>query len=145
MRTPSPAPRFPVLPALRGRVFNSTMTISRLSLQRAALVVLVLALAGAAWAQSSKKGEVKERTVAGTVVDASGNPVPRAIVQLKNLRTQQIRSFIAQDKGDFFFNGLNPDIDYEVRAEAVGSSSPTRTLSSYDSRKQFTVVLKLTK
>jgi hypothetical protein len=121
------------------------MNLSKRPLRHVALAFLMLALAGAAWAQSAKKGEPKERTVEGTVVDASGKPVPRAIVQLKNLRTQQIRSFIAQDKGDFFFNGLNPDIDYEVKAEADGSSSPTRTLSSYDGRKQFTVVLKLTK
>lgn len=128
------------------------MTISK-SVFRArwwAAGILVLALTGAAaggaFAQSTKKNsEPKERTVQGTVTDASGAPVPRAIVQLKNTRTQQIRSFIAQDKGDFFFNGLNPDIDYEIRAEANGASSPTRTLSSYDGRKQFTVNLKLSK
>jgi hypothetical protein len=81
--------------------------------------------------------------VEGTVIDGTGKPVPRAIVQLKNVRTAQIRSFIAQDKGDFFFNGLSPDVDYEIRAEADGNSSQTKTLSSYDGRKQFTVTLKL--
>ena len=96
-------------------------------------------------AQSGKKGEAKERTVEGTVIDAAGKPVPRAIVQLKNVRTAQIRSFIAQDKGEFFFSGLNPDIDYEVRAESDGNSSQTKTLSSYDSRARFIVVLKLSK
>ncbi len=104
---------------------------------------LLLALVGSAFAQ--KKGEPKERTVDGVVLNAAGTPVPRAIVQLKNVRTQQIRSFIAQDKGDFFFSGLNPDIDYEIRAEADGASSPTKTLSSYDGRKAFTVTLKLSK
>jgi hypothetical protein len=115
-----------------------------------AVGILVLILTGAAaagaYAQSAKKNaQPKERTVQGTVTDASGNPVPRAIVQLKNTRTQQIRSFIAQDKGDFFFNGLNPDIDYEIRAEANGTSSATKTLSSYDGRKEFTIILKLNK
>ncbi len=113
--------------------------------QRAAVAILLLALAGAAFSQSGKKGEIKERTVEGVVLDADGKPVPSAIVQLKNVRTSQIRSFIAQAKGDFFFSGLNPDIDYEIRAEANGSSSPTKTLSSYDGRKQFIVTLKLTK
>jgi hypothetical protein len=118
---------------------------SRRAFQRLSIAVLMLALAGAAFPQSGKKGEAKERTVEGTVVDSAGKAVPRAIVQLKNVRTQQIRSFIAQDKGDFFFNGLNPDIDYEVRAEADGASSATKTLSSYDGRKAFIVTLKLTK
>jgi hypothetical protein len=123
------------------------MTIgnSRRAFQRLSIGVLMLALAGAAFPQSGKKGEAKERTVEGTVIDSAGKAVPRAIVQLKNVRTQQIRSFIAQDKGDFFFNGLNPDIDYEVRAEADGASSPTKTLSSYDGRKAFIVTLKLAK
>jgi hypothetical protein len=113
--------------------------------QRVALAVLMLALVGAAFSQSTKKGEPKERTVDGIVVDGSGKPVPRAIVQLKNVRTAQIRSFIAQDKGDFFFSGLNPDVDYEIRAELDGNSSPTKTLSSYDGRKAFTITLKLAK
>jgi hypothetical protein len=118
---------------------------SRRAFQRLSIAVLMLALTGAAFPQAGKKGEAKERTVEGTVVDSAGKAVPRAIVQLKNVRTQQIRSFIAQDKGDFFFNGLNPDIDYEVRAEADGASSATKTLSSYDGRKAFIVTLKLTK
>jgi Carboxypeptidase regulatory-like domain len=122
------------------------MNFTRIGLARIASVMLLLALTGIASPQSGKKdGESKERTVQGFVIDASGKPVPHAIVQLKNTRTQQIRSFIAQDKGDFFFNGLNPDVDYEVRAEADGNSSATRTLSSYDGRKQFIVTLKLNK
>lgn len=108
-------------------------------------LAFLLALTGVLLAQSGKKGEAKERTVEGTVVDASGKPVPGAIIQLKNTRTQQIRSFIAQEKGEFFFSGLNTDIDYEIRAEAEGNSSPAKTLSSYDGRKAFTVVLKLAK
>jgi hypothetical protein len=122
------------------------MKITRIAFQRLAFGLFMLVLAGHAFPQSSKKGaDTKERTVQGFVIDASGKPVPRAIVQLKNTRTQQIRSFIAQDKGDFFFNGLNPDVDYEVRAELDGLSSPTRTLSSYDGRKEFIVTLKLAK
>jgi hypothetical protein len=120
---------------------NSLLVSSR----RVAAMLMILALTGSAFGQPGKKNEVKERTVAGTVVDAGGNAVRGAIVQLKNVRTAQIRSFIAQEKGDFFFSGLNPDIDYEVRAEAEGISSATKTLSSYDGRKQFSVTLKLSK
>lgn len=120
------------------------MTLFKGAFQRAAFAILTLALAGNALPQS-KKGEIKERSVEGIVVDGGGKPVPRAVVQLKNVRTAQIRSYIAQEKGDFTFNGLNPDIDYEIRAELDGNASPTKTLSSYDGRKAFTVTLKLAK
>ena len=99
---------------------------------------------GTAFSQSDKKGEPKERSVQGFVIDSSSNPVPNAVVQLKNVRTQQIRSFIAQNKGDFFFSGLNPDVDYEIRSEYDGNASATKTISAYDGRKQFVVTLKLT-
>jgi len=122
------------------------MNLLRGAFQRGALAVLMLAMAGFAFSeQTGKKGEIKERTVEGIVIDNNGKPVPRAIVQLKNVRTAQIISFIAQDKGDFFFSALNPDIDYEIRAESDGHASPTRTLSSYDGRKAFIVTLKLAK
>jgi protocatechuate 3,4-dioxygenase beta subunit len=110
-----------------------------------AFAVLMLALESAAVPQTGKKGEVKERTVDGMVIDHDGKPVNHAIVQLKNVRTAQIRSYITEEKGNFSFNGLNPDIDYEVRAELDGNASPTKTLSSYDGRKAFTVTLKLAK
>jgi hypothetical protein len=111
-----------------------------------ALVAFALTFTTDAFAQSSKKGaDTKERTVQGVVQDAEGKPAPGAIVQLKNTRTQQIRSFIAKDNGEYFFNGLSSDVDYELRADANNASSPTKTLSSYDGRKQATLNLKLNK
>jgi DUF917 family protein len=111
-----------------------------------AVALMVFAFAAVTVAQSPKKGaEDKERTVQGTVQDAEGKPVPGAIVQLKNTRTQQIRSFIAKENGEYFFNGLSSDIDYELRADANDTSSPTKTLSSFDGRKQAVINLKLNK
>jgi hypothetical protein len=119
-------------------------SIHRSAFLRLGAILFMLTLVGTAFSQSDKKGEPKERSVQGFVIDSNGNPVPNAVVQLKNVRTQQIRSFIAQNKGDFFFSGLNPDVDYEIRAEYDGASSATRTLSAYDGRKQFVFTLKLT-
>jgi hypothetical protein len=121
------------------------MNLFRGAFRCTAFAVLMLALGSAAFPQTSKKGELKERTVDGMVVDHDGKPVNRAVVQLKNVRTAQIRSYITEEKGSFSFNGLNPDIDYEIRADLDGNSSPTKTLSSYDGRKAFTVTLKLAK
>jgi hypothetical protein len=56
-----------------------------------------------------------------------------AVVQIKNTRTLQIRSFITQKDGSFHFVGLNPDIDYEIFARYRGRTSSTKTVSQFDS------------
>jgi hypothetical protein len=98
-----------------------------------------------AFAQSKKGEDQNVRSVQGTVTDADGNAVEGAVVQLKNTKTLQIRSFITKDHGSYFFHGLSPDVDYELKADYQGASSPTRTLSSFDSRKQAVIDLKLNK
>ena len=74
---------------------------------------------------------------------ASGtqNAVVGAVVQLKNTKTFQIRSFITQEHGWYYSHGLSADVDYELKAEYQGTASPTKTLSSFDSRKQATINL----
>ena len=112
---------------------------------RAALVAVLLLSAVSAFA-ASKKGEDKNvRAVQGTVTDADDNRVDGAIVQLRNSKTLQIRSFITKDHGNYYFHGLNPDIDYELQANYQGASSAAKTLSSFDSRKQAVINLKLSK
>jgi Carboxypeptidase regulatory-like domain len=92
---------------------------------------------------AKKKPELNIRTVQGTVTDAQDHAVNGAVVQLKNTKTLQIRSFITRNKGAYFFNGLSTDVDYELRADYSGASSGTKTLSSFDSRKQAVINLKL--
>ena len=87
--------------------------------------------------------ESNTRTIDGTVKDASDNPLPDALVQLKNTKTLQIRSFITRDNGAYYFHGLSTDVDYELRADFDGASSSARTLSSFDNRKEPVVNLKL--
>lgn len=112
-----------------------------------AAMAMVGLLFGVAGVLSAKKKNPDDllRSVRGTVSGADDTPVVGAIVQLKNTKTLQIRSFITQDKGVYYFNGLSPDVDYEVRADYQGVSSPTKTVSSFDSRKDVTLALKLTK
>ena len=105
------------------------------------LFCLLLAAASAAL----QKGETETRTVRGQVIDPSSNPVPRAIVYLKNTKTVQVRTYIADTSGSFHFQGLNFNVDYQVHAEHEGSSSATRTISSFDSRKDVTISLKIEK
>ncbi len=109
-----------------------------------ASLLLVVALSTLAFGQfGGKKKEAAERSVTGVVTNDAGEPVPGAIVQLKNMKTLQVRSFIAKDKGDYYFNGLSTDIDYEFHAEWNGKSSQTRTLSSFDSHPSVILNLQL--
>jgi hypothetical protein len=118
-------------------------------IRRRDAAVLALALlvgASTALAQKSKKGDDQSnRSVQGSVTSAEDAPLAGAVVQLKNTKTLQIRSFITKEDGSYYFNGLSPDVDYELRADYQGSASPTRTLSSFDSRKTATINLKLNK
>ncbi len=114
---------------------------------RRAVVLLLFSsfTIGLAVAQTRKGDDANVRAVQGTVSDASGNAVSGAVVQLKNTKTLQIRSFITKEQGDYYFHGLSPDVDYELKAEAQGGNSGTKTLSSFDSRKQAVINLKLDK
>jgi protocatechuate 3,4-dioxygenase beta subunit len=88
---------------------------------------------GAPTKEEKQRAEV-ERPISGVVTDADGKPVVGAVVQLKNTKTLQVRSFITKDKGEYYFAGLNKDVDYEVRAKFNGHDSALKILSSFDTK-----------
>jgi hypothetical protein len=102
------------------------------------LLVLVL-LALSAGAQSEL------RTVRGAILDKAENPVSSAVVYLKNVRTLAVKTYISDRSGEYRFSGLDPNVDYEVHAESESMTSNTRTVSSFDSRKDIVISLKLDK
>lgn len=106
-------------------------------------VLLALLLCAPATFAQKKRSEQNTRSVQGTVTSADDSPVAGAVVQLKNTKTLQVRSFITKDDGTYHFYDLSPDIDYELKADYQGASSNTKTLSSFDSRKQTVLNLKL--
>ena len=69
--------------------------------------------------------------------------VEGAVVQIKNTKSMQVRSFITKADGIFTFTGLSTAVDYEIRAAAKGMESPVRTVSTFDDRKRVIVNLKL--
>lgn len=85
------------------------------------------------------------RVIQGTVEDIKGSPVPGAVVLLKDTKTLQIRSYIAQRDGKYHFYGLSTDINYQVRAQNNDMTSPSKLVSVFDSKKIITVDLKLKK
>jgi hypothetical protein len=107
------------------------------------LAVLAVLLLCAPGSFAQKKKAENTRSVQGTVTVADDSPVDGAVVQLKNTKTLQIRSFITKEDGTYHFYDLSPDIDYELKADYQGASSNTKTLSSFDSRKQTILNLKL--
>ena len=85
------------------------------------------------------------RTVHGAVLDKAENPVASAVVYLKNVRTLAVKTYISDHAGEYRFAGLDPNVDYEIHAEDDKMTSNTRTVSSFDSRKEIVIALKLDK
>ena len=85
------------------------------------------------------------RSIVGTVLNQAGAPIPGAHVLLKNGKSLQVRSFIAQEDGKYHFYGLSSDINYELRAQANGMTSKTKNISVFDSHKLIHIDLKVNK
>ena len=109
-----------------------------------ALVVLVAMATAVLFAQGKPKGKESElRTVRGTVVDKEEIPVETAVVYLKNVHTQDITTHLSDSDGTFRFSGLDLNVDYEIHAEHEGWTSSNRSISNFDTRKEFVLTLKL--
>jgi hypothetical protein len=108
---------------------------------RLLLAVILTWAIPAGFAQSKKNPTT--RSVSGMVTTADDKPVANAVVQIKDTKTKMVRSFSSQENGTYYFQGLSPDIDYEVTATYDGVSSPTRTVSNFDARKEVILNLKL--
>jgi len=117
--------------------------------QVAAIVLLGLLVAMPAHAQdeskAQKKAEAQLKVLHGSVIDKSENPVPSSVIYLKNVKSQAVKTYIADDSGNYRFSGLDPNVDYEIHAEHDDMTSSVRTVSSFDSRRDIEVTLKLSK
>jgi hypothetical protein len=110
---------------------------------RAASIAILLLCASASGQQ--KKEDTTTRTVEGMVTNSANQPVANAVVQLKNAKTLQIRSFITQADGSYHFAGLGTDVEYQVKADHAGARTSWKTLSIFDSKKTAVINLKLKK
>jgi hypothetical protein len=96
-------------------------------------------------AKQEAKHEAQLRTVHGIISDKAETPVAASVIFLKNTRSNVVRSYISDDTGNYRFSGLDPNADYEIHAEKDGATSATRTVSSFDSKKDIVVNLKIDK
>jgi hypothetical protein len=96
-------------------------------------------LLGPPMAQAQNIGQ---RVVLGRVIDGD-TAVVGATVFLKDLKTKNIRSYTTETDGKFRFTGANMAEDHELWAEKNGKKSATKTVSTWDTRKEFECELKL--
>ena len=85
-----------------------------------------------------------ERVLQGRVVDKSETPLKGATVYLKDGHTLAVRSYIADD-GTYRFGQLAQNTDYQVWAEIGGKKSAVKSISSFDTRNEFNITLKIEK
>lgn len=93
--------------------------------------------------EKPQKGDENTRVLSGTVRNSSDAPVEGAIVQIKDTKSLKVRSFITQADGNYRFNSLSTNVDYEVKARFKDTESELKTLSLYDSRKQAIINLRV--
>lgn len=108
---------------------------------RGSLAVLVLLGAFATAAAAQQEGQL--RTVRGTVLNSSNAPLASAVVYLKNMKTLAVRTYISSSRGHYRFSGLDPNADYRIHAEHFDLTSGTHTISSFDSRREIIIDLKV--
>lgn len=130
------------------------MRLKRTSLAAGAAIALLAAGLGPLGLQGGHNGfgmgpttaaaqNLGYRVVFGNVVDGNSNPVVGATVFLKDLKSKAIRSYTSTEKGRFRFAGVNMAQEHELWAEMNGKKSAVKTISSWDTRKEFEVELKL--
>jgi hypothetical protein len=95
---------------------------------------------GPEYAQAQNLGQ---RVVMGAVVEVDSAPVAGATVFLKDLKSKSIRSYTTDEKGRFRFAQVNRSQDYDLWAEKSGKKTAVKTVSSWDTRPEFEVELKM--
>jgi len=104
--------------------------------KQAAMVLFVCGVLLAAGAPALAQDERPTRSVKGVVTDEQENPIEGAVVQLKNTKTLQVKSFITDKDGSYYFHGLDTNVDYQLKARAGNAVSRTRTVSTFDDRRE---------
>jgi len=111
-----------------------------------AFAALALGLAPAASRMGFPAAQAQnlgQRIVNGTVVDDTSAAIAGATVFLRNTKTKSIRSYTSTKEGRFRFAQVNMSEDFDLWAEKDGRKSATKTISSWDTRKELESELKL--
>jgi hypothetical protein len=86
-----------------------------------------------------------QRVVQGKVVDKADAGLKGAVVYLKDGHTLAVKSYIAGDDGSYRFGQLAQNTDYSLWAESDGKKSAVKNISSFDTKVEFNITLKIDK
>ncbi len=117
--------------------------LAAVALSLAVLGIVPLGPRGAMRSTAARGQNLGQRTVSGTVLGAAAEPVTGATVFLKDQKTKSIRSYTSTADGHYHFAQIDMADDYDLWAEKDGKKSATKTVSSWDARKDFISELKL--
>ena len=106
-------------------------------------IVLLLMCAAAGPLSFSQSLAQSMRVVQGLVLNADGQPQQNAVVYLQDQKSMQVRTYITEVDGRYRFGQLSSDVDYQLWAEYKGHKSKTRSISSFDSKKELNFDLKI--
>lgn len=123
---------------LRSRIGKAVLVISSVAIFPGGPVVLETQ------AVAQQRGPV-QRIVEGKVTDHENAPIKGAVIYLKDGRTLSVKSFIADDQGQYRFGQLTQNTDYEIWAEHDGKKSAVKSISSFDNKNHFYIDLKVSK
>jgi hypothetical protein len=123
---------------------RKTMPASRgfsVSAVRAAVCCAALLAVMGALPTARAQDQYGLRNLSGKVLDAKDAPISGAVVYLQSSRSNDIKSFISTANGSYRFADISADTDYTVWAAFKGKKSPTREVSSFDTRKNVFIDL----
>ncbi|HEY0794325.1 MAG TPA: carboxypeptidase-like regulatory domain-containing protein [Acidisarcina sp.] len=125
---------------------SARRSVSRSGLRLALLSLAISSLAGTAdlaFTAPAQAESAPQKVVQGKVFDEGDVAQPGAIVYLKSAKSDAIKSFIATADGGYRFGQLATDTDYTLWAELNGKKSATKTITAFDSKKEFLINLHL--
>ncbi len=93
---------------------------------------------------AQQRGAV-QRVIQGKVEDKAGAPIKGAVVYLRDGHTTSVRSAISDTDGGYRFGQLSLNTDYEIWAALDGKKSDSKSISSFDTKSQFNINLKIDK
>lgn len=111
----------------------SAMSATRLAWSLGCWAVLLTLMA--ALVSMGRAQDYGLKNLQGKVYDGKDATIQGAIVYLQNSRNNDVKTFISASDGTYRFAALSADTDYTLWAAYKGRKSPTKIVSSFDTRK----------